>query len=198
MRGTESIDFYDRNGGRFFAETVGADMSASRVRFLTHMPPGGAILDAGCGSGRDSIAFADAGYAVTAFDGSTEMVRLASTHAGVPVLHKQFSEVDWVDAFDGIWTCASLLHVPRRVLPDVMVRLARALRPGGTWFLSFKYGKGERQGVQGRWFTDMTEELLTGTIAQTGMTLVDMWLSGDVRPGRAHEIWIGALAKRPL
>jgi SAM-dependent methyltransferase len=170
-------------------------MAASRSRFLAYLKLGATILDAGCGSGRDSHAFAQLGYDVTAFDGSAEMVRLARGHARIPVFHKVFAEVDWVGRFDGIWSCASLLHVPKSELPDAMSRLAQALRAGGTWFMSFKYGDGERE-TRERHFTDMREADLEQAIDRTGLGLAEMWLSKDVRPERAHETWISAIARR--
>lgn len=170
-------------------------MSKSRSRFLAHLEPRAAILDAGCGSGRDSLAFAQLGYDVTAFDGSAEMARLAREHARVPVFHRLFSNVDWVDRFDGIWSCASLLHVAKAELPEAMFRLARALRLNGAWFLSFKYGDGERA-TRERHFTDMREGDLESAIEGAGLVVADLWLSADVRSGRAGETWISAIAHR--
>jgi SAM-dependent methyltransferase len=190
-----SIDFYDRNSARFFAETVDADMSESRSRFLQYVPRGGSILDAGCGSGRDARAFKDLGYAVAAFDGSAEMVRLARAYTGLPVEHRLFNEVEWDANFDGIWSCASLLHVARVDLPDAFQRLARALRPGGAWFISFKYGTEERASRERR-FTDMTDDLLASQIGHAGLEVLELWRSQDVRPERAHETWLSAIARR--
>ncbi len=190
-----SIDYYDRNGAIFFAGSAYADRSATRARFLAHVPAGGAILEAGCGSGRDALAFSKLGYAVTAFDGSAKMVELARAHSGLAVLHKRFEEVDWTQTFDGIWSCASLLHVARAGLPDAMSRLARALQPGGAWFMSFKYGDSERLATE-RHFTDMNEDLLAAAIAQTGLTVADLWVSNDARPERRGERWANAIARR--
>jgi SAM-dependent methyltransferase len=190
-----SIAFYDQNSAAFFASTVDADMSAQRARFLALVGPTGSILDAGCGSGRDSLAFVRAGYAVTAFDGSSEMVRLASAHTGLAVHHLRFSDVSWRDVFDGIWACASLLHVPGSELPDCVSRLVRALRPGGVMFLSFKYGDGERWNGR-RHFTDMTEASLMNLTEGVGLRVADVWQSNDVRPERRDERWIGMLARR--
>jgi SAM-dependent methyltransferase len=189
-----SIDYYDCNSAAFFAGSVHADMRVDRARFLAFVEPGGAILDAGCGSGRDALAFKNDGYAVTAVDGSAAMVRLASEHTGLPVQHLRFDQIVWREAFDGIWTCASLLHVPRATLPDVMQRLAGALKPTGAWYMSFKYGNTERETNGGRRFTDMTEPLLTAAVLQTGLAVVDLWTSIDVRVSHAGQRWISAIA----
>jgi 2-polyprenyl-3-methyl-5-hydroxy-6-metoxy-1,4-benzoquinol methylase len=156
---------------------------------------GGSILDAGCGSGRDALAFSRAGYAVTAFDGSAKMVQLASEHSGLKVLRMAFADAAWIDAFDGIWSCASLLHVPRAELGAAMTRLAGALKPGGAWFMSFKYGEGERFATE-RHFTDMTETSIANAIGATGLHVADLWVSNDARPGRAGERWMNAIARR--
>jgi 2-polyprenyl-3-methyl-5-hydroxy-6-metoxy-1,4-benzoquinol methylase len=191
----ESIGYYDRNGATFFARTVDADMSADHARFLKHIPAGGSILEAGCGSGRDALAFKNAAYNVTAFDGSEEMVRLATAHTGLPVQHKRFDEIDEQNAFDGIWANASLLHIPRAELPAIMARLARALKPGGVWYMSFKHGDHEAI-IHERHFTYMTEPMLADAIRVQGLAPIDMWASEDVRAGRKGEIWISAIARK--
>lgn len=120
---TDSVAYYEANAQRFFAETVGVDMSELRERFLTAIPAGGSILDAGCGSGRDSKAFLDRGFRVTAFDASAEMARLASDHIHQPVAVRRFEEVDEQDVYDGVWACASLLHLPEAQLRTALARL---------------------------------------------------------------------------
>ena len=190
-----SIDYYNENGAVFFAGSVNADMTAVHRRFLAHLPRGGAILDAGCGSGRDSLAFKNGGYAVTAFDGSREMVRLARTHTGLPVHHLLFDDVAWPETFDGIWACASLLHVARENMGTTLARLARTLKPTGTWFMSFKYGDTDRV-VAGRHFTDMTEVALSALMEQNGLPIVDMWVSPDVRPDGTRGRWLSVIVKK--
>ena len=83
-----------------------------------------------------------------------------------------FEDVASVDAFDGIWACASLLHVAMVDFPDVSRRLITALRPGGAWYLSFKYGEGERFS-RGRWFTDHTERSLEAALQGQSVEVVD-------------------------
>ena len=123
--------------------------------FLALMPPAGRILDAGCGSGRDAIAFVKRGFEVTAFDGSVELARLASDRTGLSILHLTFDEIAWRDEFDGVWACASLLHLPSRELQAALQRLVHALRLGGVLYVSMKAGQSEGE-REGRWFTDAT------------------------------------------
>lgn len=189
-----SVRYYDENAEAFFADTVGADMAALHQRFLQHVRPAGRILDAGCGSGRDALAFADAGFEVTAIDASAEMVRLASAHTRLDVQQMTFEEVPWLGVFDGVWASASLLHVPGSELPATLQRLVGSLRPRGVLFASFKEGEGERE-HNGRRFADLTLERLGELLQEAGLVLLDSWASGDVRPGRSEERWVSAIGQ---
>jgi len=92
-----SISYYNANAEAYFRDTVGADVGSLRERFLAHVLPGGHILDAGCGSGRDARAFAEAGYRVTAFDASAEMVKRAAAHTGLDVKLLTFDDIAWLE-----------------------------------------------------------------------------------------------------
>jgi SAM-dependent methyltransferase len=140
----ESLDsaaYYDRNADAFVAGTIAADMAAFYGPFLARVPDGGAILDAGCGSGRDSRRFKDRGYAVTAFDASEAMVRRSAALLGQPVLHLRLQDLAFADAFDGVWACASLLHVPRAEMGDVLGRLALVLLGAGLLVAGYLEGQ---------------------------------------------------------
>jgi 2-polyprenyl-3-methyl-5-hydroxy-6-metoxy-1,4-benzoquinol methylase len=187
--------YYRQNAEAFFADTFPVEMEPLYNRFLPRVRKGGHLLDAGCGSGRDSQAFLDRGYRVTAFDASPELARLASRHTGQEVLVMRFEEIHWQRTFDGIWACASLLHVPAARLPGVMARLAGALKPGGTLYASFKHGQGERE-HKGRRFTDLDEGGLAALLAEVpGLSSIETWVTGDLRPGRAAEPWLNALLR---
>jgi 2-polyprenyl-3-methyl-5-hydroxy-6-metoxy-1,4-benzoquinol methylase len=190
-----SVRFYDENAEQFFAQTLDADMTDARQRFLSHMRQGGRILDAGCGSGRDAKAFAELGYTVEAFDASAEMARIASRHTGMSVRQLTFEEISWTHEFDGVWASASLLHVPRNELCRIIGQLTQALKPGGVLYASFKHGTTEREKV-GRHFTDMTEETLADELSRLPqLHCLDMWVSEDVRPNRSGEFWISTIVR---
>ena len=156
---TPTLSYYNQNATAFFSNTVRVDMSALHARFLSAVSAGGSVLDAGCGSGRDAKVFLEKGYRVTAFDASHELVQLAKEHTGLEVQLRNFSDVKEHACYDGIWACASLLHVSQAELPATLAGLWNALKPGGAFYLSFKLGTSER--VQdGRHFTDVEEPQL--------------------------------------
>lgn len=138
---TATNHYYTEHAQDFFDSTVKVDIGKLYQRFLPRIPENGAILDAGCGSGRDSKNFLDLGYDVTAFDANRSLVQLASEHMGQEVLHSTFQNFDaGTSTFDGIWACASLLHVTTEELPTVFTNLSRFLKSGGILYCSFKYG----------------------------------------------------------
>lgn len=105
----------------------------------------------------------------------------------------RFEEFSWEHPFEGIWACASLLHVAEADLPRVVARLAAHLVPGGALYLSFKRGTGERV-KDGRRFTDMTAESLAALLDGCGaFSQPTIWESRDCRPGRASEVWVNAV-----
>ena len=192
---TNNIDYYNMNAQEFFQGSVGADMSYWRERFMKYVPDGGRILDAGCGSGRDSKAFIEKGYSVVAFDASKEMCRLASEFIGQEVWQIRFDEMSFDDEFDGIWACASLLHVSENEMDSIALKLKDALVGGGTLYASFKYGEGAVEKKE-RSFTNFTEETLRDLFESAGFQVLETDYSLDVRPGREDEKWVNIICRK--
>ena len=195
-RQDETLDFYEKNAESFTSGTVLADMNDARSRFLSRLPFPARILDFGCGSGRDTKAFLEAGYAVDAVDGSPKLCALASEYTGIPVRQMLFEELAAENTYDGIWACASILHLPKEELRQVLKKISAALKPGGTLYTSFKYGTFE--GVRGgRYFTYFTEETLADFWEEIPELMSpETWITQDVRPGREKEEWLNLLAGR--
>ncbi len=114
MSSTEA--YYNRHAQQFVDDTLHVDMRSLYVPFLAGLPVNARILDAGCGSGRDARAFQKQGYQVSAFDASEPLASRASQLLGFTVPVKRFDEVEEIERYDGIWACASLLHVPENQL----------------------------------------------------------------------------------
>ena len=187
-----NVEYYDKNADSFFAGSINADMAEDRRGFLEYVPAGGKILDAGCGSGRDSKAFLDAGYEVVAFDASEEMRKRASKYIGREVLNLRFEDMSFDNEFDGIWASASLLHVPMDELPDVMRRMNEALKPEGAIYASFKYGDGTTARGE-RVFSDFNEKSIVPLFEDAGFEIVSNDVGPDSRPGRETEMWVSVI-----
>lgn len=188
----KTLNYYDRNAKEYFDNTVNADMSDCYQRFLRYLPENAYILDAGCGSGRDSKYFLLSGNKVKAIDGSKELCELAGEYIGQEVENIQFSDLNYYDEFDGIWACASLLHVDKKEIKNVFGKLYNALKKNGILYASFKYGNSDR--IQGdRYFNDMNEESVGELLC--GFNIKELWLSDDVRPERTDR-WINFIGKK--
>lgn len=190
-----SITYYDQHADAFIAGTLDVQMQSLYDKFLPHLPAGAHILDAGCGSGRDSRYFLQQGFVVTALDASWPLVLHARTLTGLPVLHCRFDEFVASQPLDAIWACASLLHVPQAELVLVMDHLARQLRRGGLFYCSFKYGVGEVS-RDGRSFTHLDESGLAALLTKLPLSVVECWQTADLRPGRQEERWLNVLLRR--
>ena len=133
------------------------------------------------------------GYKVTALDASSEIAILAEKELGQAVVVQRLQDIQYRNQFDGIWACASLLHVPANELTDVFHRLTRALKSRGVIYCSFKYGQGEYE-KQGRWFTDLDEAGLRALIKGIDeLVIKELWVTADRRPGREQERWLNSL-----
>ncbi len=192
----ETLQYYEDNAETFISGTVNADMSDARQRFLKLLPENALILDFGCGSGRDTKAFLEHGDRVDAIDGSAELCRQASDYTGICVRQMLFQELDISNYYDGVWACASILHLSKIEISDVLKRISNALKPGGILYTSFKYGTFEGM-RNNRYFTDFTETTLSKLwIGIDSLQIIDIWTTQDVRPGREEKRWINLLARR--
>jgi SAM-dependent methyltransferase len=187
--------FYRENANEFCQNTGSLDVSHLYEPFLAQLPPGARLLDAGCGSGRDSAVFQQLGFEVVAIDASPEMVAAARSR-GVRAQKMLLQDIEFDGEFDGIWACASLLHVPRVEMPAVLVRHARALRPGGLMYISIKEGEGERVGADGRFFSYFGLKEFTDLLRDARhLDVVRSWRTDDVMSNQTRS-WLNFLVRR--
>lgn len=187
-----NIDYYNQNAQTFIDSSINADVRELYDNFLPLIPQGGNILDAGCGSGRDAKAFSAQGYQVDAFDASEEMVRFARANTGLDIRLDTFMSYESETPFDGIWACASLLHVPSADLTETIKKLFTHLKEGGHLYFSMKQGTGERV-HNGRTFTDFAIENIADLLSDLDKIVMrKFWISEDVRPNR-NEKWLNVI-----
>jgi len=161
-----TLQFY-RDNAQAYADWAKAP-STRLVRFLGLLPPGGSILELGCGAGNHSAVMLSEGFAVRATDGSPEMAAIASRRLGHPVEAMLFDQLDAREAYDGVWASACLLHVPRDELESILGRIHRALKPSGVFYASFKIGDGDGRDNLGRYYNYPSPEWLQTTYAAAG------------------------------
>jgi SAM-dependent methyltransferase len=141
-----TIGYYDQAAEAFRDGTRNHDVSQNTTALLEAIEgePPYAILDLGCGPGRDLHYFRSLGHDATGLDGSIEFVTMARHYSGCDVLHQNFLAMELPESrFDGVFANASLFHVPSQELPRVLADLAKTLRPRGVLFCSNPRGNNQ-------------------------------------------------------
>lgn len=168
-----TLAFYEREAAAYARWPAGTTAtSAGRLAgFLNRLPAGGRVLELGCGAGRDAETMIERGFEVTVTDGAPEMAQEAAKRLGRPVRVMRFDELEESDSYDGVWASAALLHVPMAALPGLLARVHRALKPGGSFYASYKKGgpkKGEARDGMGRLYNYPTPATLGVAYGEAG------------------------------
>ena len=190
-----TIDYYNRNAAEYYRNTVGADFEELRKTFVSYLPEHARIIDIGCGSGRDVKAFCDMGYQTIGLDASEEMAREAREHLGIDVIAGDMA--DWIadEPFDGIWCCASLLHLHEDEADRFLRNLKSNLKSGGVMFLSVKEGIETGYDDKGRYMRNFTEDELVEKLKAAGLEVLEVNRTTDSL-GRKEFQWLNVFARR--
>lgn len=192
----KTIEYYNINSDLFIDSTKDVEFDKMQNMLIKYLKKGDCILDLGCGSGRDSKAFLEKGFKVVSVDGSKKLCKFAKNYIGRDVINSTFQDFKSNIKFDGVWACASLLHLPYEELKKVMKNISTMIKLEGYFYLSFKYGdfEGERNG---RYFTDMTEEKFKELIKDMKeYKLIEKHITEDVRASRENEKWLNIILKK--
>lgn len=165
-------------------------------RFIKYLKPGCKILDFGCGSGRDSLYFKKNGYEVVALDGSPKMCEITRNLCNIEVKEMFFEDFIEKDTYDGIWACASLLHLPREILIKVLSNLVASLKDNGYMYTTFKYGTFE--GIRHeRYFIDFTPETFRELIELIPkLEIIEEFESDSSIKSQNNKHWINFVLKK--
>ena len=172
----QTLQFYRGNAQAYAGREI--TRHTRLTRFLALLPPGATILELGCGAGADSAQMLASGFDVRPTDGSPEMADEASRRLGHQVETLLFHELDEVEAYDGVWASACLLHVPRAELAPVLARIWRALEPGGYFYASFKTGDAEGRDAVNRYYNYPSPDWLRASYTEAGR-----WSSLSIETG---------------
>ena len=202
----DSIDYYNKytsdilyHPEPYYEETVDASMEEVMkpfVELLSEESENAEVLDLGCGSGRDTLLLEEYGFYVTPMDGSEEMCKLAEVNTDKEVLQMTYDEMEFDDVFDGIWACASLIHLTEDEMRKVMKKLVQALKENGV--LYFSVHRGDRDGIyHGRYFHDYNRRELQSLMEEyPELEVVDIWTTQDVRSEKSDKLWLNVLARK--
>lgn len=190
----KTLNYYNNNSKEYIEKTLQGNTNNLCNNFLKNIKNGGKILDLGCGSGRDSLEFIKRGYKITAVDGSKEMADRASKIIGQQVICSKFEDLKLEEKFDGIWACASLLHVNRKDIINVIKNISLALKEDGIFYMSFKYGENEYIDENERYFNCYTEKTFKEMIEDVpNLKIKEIYITGDTLGGRENLRWLNIL-----
>lgn len=170
MSDRKTISVYEVRAAGYADLGISKTHAAALESFISALPPKAHVLDLGCGPGQHARAMMDHGHSVDAIDATPAFVE-AATALGVTARVATFDDITSHNAYDGIWASFSLLHAPRADVPRHLKALARALKPGGRFFLGMKIGTGEERDSIGRHYCYFTQAELQHMLTDRGMTI---------------------------
>ena len=193
-----TLDHYNQRANDFWEGTRGHDVSQNIDALLQHIEgtPPFAILDFGCGPGRDLKTFADLGHHATGLEGSARFAVMARAHSGCEVLHQDFLKLDLPAAkFDGVFANASLFHVPGQELARVLDELRDALKPRGVLFASNPRGDNSEGWNRARYGAYHDLESWRGYMATAGFTELAHYYRPPGLP-RDQQPWLASVWRK--
>lgn len=196
--GLANLAYYEANAVAYAEKTSRADLSHLYAPFLASLPRGARILDVGCGGGRDLKAFRELGFKPVGIDPSPALVEIARQYSGAEVAVADVQEMEFVDEFEAVWACASLLHLPKLELSEALRCIKRSLISGGVFFLSLQNGSGEHVIHDGRFYARYGESEIQIAVQQNGFEIFETWETTDSLANRSDIHWINLLAKKSL
>ena len=187
-------NYYKDNKDELINMTINGDLSFHYNLFEKYLSNDTkTILDIGFGSGRDSIYFSKK-YEVYSIDPVIEFCEHAKQLGLKNVECLRVQDMEYQNMFDGIWACASLLHIPTYEMVDVLNRCYNALTSNGIMYCSFKLG--EFEGIRnGRFFVDLIEERFIQFVSKTQFKVLEILKTEDVRPDR-EEKWLNVVLRK--
>ena len=188
-------NYYESNAERYAAETFSADMSEQYQRFLSLLKKGAKILDVGSGSGRDAFYFQKHGYQVTALEPSKNLGREIRKVFSGEIVCSDIQSYQPTERYDGIWACASLIHLQEEEVLCFFRKIDMYLNDNGIVYASGKSGISTGEVEDGRFFLEFTEQLVEKILmVNKQLQLEQRWYTEDVS-GRRGFRWLNVVLR---
>ena len=193
-----TLEHYEKSATDFWRGTRDHDVSQNREALLRHIEvaPPFAILDLGCGPGRDLKAFKDLGHVAVGVEAAPSFAAMARSHSGCEVLEQDFLKLALPQGrFDGVFANASLFHVPGQELPRVLGALRAALKPRGVLFSSNPRGDNEEGWNRGRYGAYWDLETWRRYLLDAGFTELEHYYRPPGLP-REQQPWLASVWRK--
>lgn len=195
---TNTLSDYEDNGESFWRGTKGHDVSQNVAAFLRHIEGTQrfAILDFGCGPGRDLKTFRELGHEPVGLDGTARFVEMARAYSGCEVWQQDFLKLALPrEHFDGVFANASLFHVPRQELPRVLNELHHCLRPRGVLFSSNPRGNNQEGWMGKRYGVWHDDALWCDLLTRAGFSELEHYYRPPGVP-HAQQAWFASVWRK--
>ncbi len=174
------MNYYDDNYQDFISRTLEVDMSELYIPFCNKLASESKILDIGCGPGRDLKYFSSIGHIPIGLEPSQQLADFGRKYSDCKIIETTIQEFQSETLFDGIWACASILHLSSSELGEALHNIAGLMHGGSIFYCSFKLGSHE--GIRnGRYFNDQTMDSFTELLPES-LKISQSWISEDLRP----------------
>jgi len=193
-----TLEHYEQRAEEFQAGTRDHDVSQNIAALLEHVEavPPFAILDFGCGPGRDLRTFCGRGHVAVGLEGSARFAAMARADSGCEVWQQDFLSLELpAGRFDGVFANASLFHVPSQELPRVLRELRTALKPRGVLFASNPRGRNEEGWNRGRYGVYHDLAGWQGFMTAAGFTELTHYYRPAGLP-REQQPWLASVWRR--
>ena len=193
-----TLEHYNQRAGEFFEGTRDHDVSQNIAALLEHIDGGPpyAILDFGCGPGRDLKTFSDLGHIAVGLDGAAQFVEMARAYSGCEVWQQDFLQLDLPqNRFDGVFANASLFHVASQELPRVLAELHATLKPGGVLFASNPRGRDDEGWNRGRYGAYYDPATWRGLVSAAGFVELAHYYRPPGLP-RQQQPWLASVWRK--
>ncbi|WP_176438667.1 class I SAM-dependent methyltransferase [Pseudomonas sp. K2I15] len=175
-----TLEYYNQNAISYDLRTSSLALHRPWSEFTSRVPQGGSILDIGCGPGRDIAYFLSLGFEVDGVEPAKEVAAIARTRTKTVIYECTAENLHINKFYDGVWACASLLHVAPPNMSKVLSLVSDRLKRNGVFYFSVKRGEGEVRKPDGRLFYNYRQSELVSIIAnQLELVVVDSWESAS-------------------
>ncbi len=195
----KTYEVYSKYAKEYAESTFPNLLQYQLTQFVSYLEKGAKIVDMGCGSGKDVEYLSEEGFDVLGVDYSKEMVDEAQER----VPNGKFSVMDMRnltfdnDTFDGIWCCASIFHIPKEHIPEVLTKFRDILKKDGVMFICVQEGEGERlveyhqSNNMPRFFAFYKQSEFEELLENAGFKILNSYTEDD-----DNDTWINIFCKK--
>ncbi len=196
----KTIGYYDQQARQWASEHGGQEERSyweKQMARFKELLPSGKILEVGSGAGKDAKALITMGYEYTGTDASKGLIEVAQArNPNAAFVNQAVEDLNFPNqSFNGFWTAATLLHIPKDQIDLALQKIKNVCKVGSIGFISLKEGQGEKEDSNtGRWFAYYSREEFTEVLKRNGFKVVDFELREESRPGQPN--WLAFFVKQ--